>query len=67
MQIVISNGLVVGAVSFTTGFVPLKRTLRKMSECDVLAMAMWLENHGRQDEGLTLIDRWCAGFVLYFH
>lgn len=37
-----------------------------MSEDDVLAMAMWLVNHGRSDEGEILIDRWCAGYVLYF-
>lgn len=67
MQIIISNGSVVGAASFTTGFVPHKRTPRKMSEDDVLAMAMWLTNHSRPDEGEILIEQWCAGFVLYFH
>jgi hypothetical protein len=67
MQIIIQNGVVVGAVSFTTGFVARKTTLRKMSEDDILAMAMWLANHGRSDEGEQLIDQWCAGFVFYHH
>ena len=67
MEIIISNGKVVGVASFTDGFVPLKRTPRRMSENDILATAMWLEKHDRQDEGLTLIDQWSAGFVLYFH
>lgn len=69
MQIITSSttGAVLGVSSWTTGFVPHKRTTRKMSERDVLSMALWLENHGRRDEADDLIEQYCAGFVLYWH
>ena len=63
MDIIISSGVVVGAFSFTTGFVPRKCTTLRTSENDVLARALWLERHSRQDEADKLIDRWSAGYV----
>ena len=60
MDIIISSGVVVGAFSFTTGFVSRKDTTRRMSEKDVLARALWLNSHGQCDEAEELIDRWCA-------
>ncbi len=63
MDIIITSGVVVGAFSFTTGFVPRKCTTSRMSEKDVLARALWLERHGRQDEAENLIDRWSASMT----
>ena len=60
MQIIMSQGAVVGVSSFTTGFVPRKSTTRPTSEKDVLAHALWLERHGRCEEADNLLDRWCA-------
>ena len=60
MDIIVQCGVVVGAFSFTTGFVPRKCTTLRTSENDVLARALWLERHGRQDEADTLISRWSA-------
>ena len=60
MQIVTQQGVVVGVTSFTTGFVSRKDPTRRMSEKDVLALALWLTRHGQCDEAEELIDRWCA-------
>jgi hypothetical protein len=66
MEIIFSYGAVVGAFSFTTGFVSHTFTTRPMKEDDVMATALWLEKHGHRDEGELLLDRWCAGFTCYF-
>ena len=63
MDIIISSGVVVGAFSFTTGFVPRKCTTSRMSENDVLARALWLERHGRHDEAEMLISRWSTSYA----
>lgn len=67
MQIIMENGAVVGVFSFTTGFVRRKCTPHRMTETDVLAMALWLERHNRPEEGEVLIEQWCAGVTLYIH
>lgn len=60
MDIIITSGVVIGAFSFTTGFVSRKDTTRPTSEKDVWAQALWLNRHGQCDEAEELIDRWCA-------
>ena len=48
-----------GVFSFTTGFIASpKREPR--TEDEILAEALWLERHGRDDEALRLLDRYCA-------
>lgn len=59
MQIVIVHGQVMGVVSFTTGFVPRKKSVNKLSEVDVLSRALWLEKHGKAEEADALLDQWC--------
>lgn len=65
MQVVLRGGIVVGAQSFTTGFVSLRYGKKRMTEEDLLAHGQWLENHGRADEIDDLLEQWCAGVVLY--
>lgn len=65
MDIVIVQGRVLGVVSFTTGFVPCKKPLKRLSEADVLSRALWLEKHDRQEEADWLIDRWCSGQIVF--
>lgn len=57
---IIRNGVVVGTYSFTTGFCPRQRAVRKLTcEGDVLAACLWLENHGKADEAEMLLQSWC--------
>ena len=65
MQIVLSNGVVAGVFSFTTGFVSRTCTMRRMSENDVQAYCLWLERHDQPEEAVNVLDRWCAGYPCY--
>jgi hypothetical protein len=61
MQIIIKAGVVMGAASFTTGFISTPRKwvgLGSVSETDILAECLWLERHGCQEEADTLLERW---------
>ena len=48
----------VGYFSFTTGFVASPQPVLK-SEDDILAHALWLERHGREEEALAFLERRC--------
>ena len=56
-DIVIANGVIVGVHSWTEGFRALKCPKKALTEDDVLAVALWLEKRGMQDEALALIER----------
>ena len=52
-----ADGHVCGVHSWTEGFTALKCPTRKVrTEDDVLAVALWLEKHGRQDEALAYLE-----------
>lgn len=49
----------IGIHSFTTGFISSPE-LTPRTESDILAKALWLERHGREDEAELLLDRYCV-------
>jgi len=59
MQIILSaNGTVLGTTSWTTGFVPVRRAKRVLSEDDVLATALWIERHCGTQTALDFLDEY---------
>jgi hypothetical protein len=69
-MIIIANtttGHVVGVHSWTEGFVPLKCPVRRLTEREAVAHAMWLELHISSECALEFIDRWAAGYVFPVH
>lgn len=47
-----------GVYSFTTGYIPSPEPKIKNDE-DVLALALWLEHQGREEESWELLERYC--------
>lgn len=67
MDIIMENGFVVGAASFTTGFVRRKSTLYPypLTPDQVLAWAIQFEACGFPHVADDLINRCCKGETIY--
>lgn len=49
-------GRVCGVHSWTEGFKPLKCPRKVATEDDILAVALWLEKHGKPEEALAYLE-----------
>ena len=45
--------------SFTDGTLPCF-VKKQLEECDVLAEALWLENHGRVEDAERILNEYCS-------
>jgi len=58
MQIVIRNGVVCGVCSFTTGFAPFRIRPRRLTEDQVIDMAVAIERRRGTAAGTDFLDKY---------